>query len=147
MARCMKILPCLLYMLVGVGTVDLVFAQKPPSLPVMADPTRPPAELTAPVADSAAGADGKPVAASGGLQAVILRKGAKPMAVINGEVVSLGGKVGDARLVKISETEAELDGPNGKEVMRMTPAVDKKITQKPKVVPNKIRGRAKHASK
>ena len=135
----MKLLPCLLYVIVGGGTANFVFAQKPPSLPVMADPTRPPAELTAPVADSVAGADGKPVAASGGLQAVILRKGA-------GDVVSLGGKIGDARLVKISETEAELDGPNGKEVMRMMPTVDKKISRKPKVVSNIIRGRSKHES-
>lgn len=142
----MKLLPCLLYVIVGGGTANFVFAQKPPSLPVMADPTRPPAELTAPVADSVAGADGKPVAASGGLQAVILRKGAKPMAVINGDVVSLGGKIGDARLVKISETEAELDGPNGKEVMRMMPTVDKKISRKPKVVSNIIRSRSKHES-
>lgn len=147
MAGCMKLLPPLLCMLAWVGSVDFAFAQKPTSSSHgMADPTRPPAELTTPF-DSAAVGDGKSVAASGGLQTVILRKGVKPMAVINGETVWLGGKLGDARLVRLSETEAELDGPNGKEIMRITPSVEKKIIQKQKVIPNQSRGRAKHVSK
>ena len=81
-----------------------------------ADPTRPPPSLLAPVDDAPAQASG--------LQTIIRRAGAKPVAIINGEHVVLGGKVGDARLVSLGETEAVLQGPNGKEVLRMTPGVD-----------------------
>lgn len=86
-----------------------------------ADPTRPPPSLLAPVDDAPAQAG--EVQASG-LQTIIRRAGAKPVAIINGEHVVLGGKVGDARLVSLGETEAVLQGPNGKEVLRMTPGVN-----------------------
>ncbi|MDP3032546.1 MAG: hypothetical protein Q8N33_10760, partial [Rhodocyclaceae bacterium] len=56
----------------------------------LADPTRPPAAINAAAGDPANAA----IYDSSGLQSVILRKGGKPAALINGSVVELGGKVG-----------------------------------------------------
>lgn len=86
----------------------------------LVDPTRPPADLGG--ADAATG----PTSAASGLQSVILRKHGKPAALINGEVVELGGKVGEARLVKISEDAVVLRGPLGEETLRLIPAAEKK---------------------
>lgn len=82
------------------------------------DPTRPP---DAEAAGSAAAA-----AADSGVQTVILRRGGKSAAVIDGQYVEIGGKVGDKRVLKISESEVVLKGPGGREVLKVTPAVDKK---------------------
>ena len=81
-----------------------------------ADPMRPPTALLESI-------PGDVTAASSGLQTVIVRKRGKSLAVINGQTVELGGKVGDARLVKIDESQVELQGPGGKEIMRLTPSV------------------------
>jgi MSHA biogenesis protein MshK len=91
----------------------------------MSDPTRPPASIDIGPAGGAA-QDAGPV----GLQTIIRRKGSKPLAVINGETVALGGKVGEQRVVKITESEVVLDGPAGREVLSMTPGVEKKLVVK-----------------
>lgn len=88
----------------------------------LADPTRPPAALTAPAPDAPAAE-----AAAAGLQSVIMRKNGKPAALINGEVVELGDKLGEAKLVKITEDAVVLRGPQGEETLRLTPAAEKKI--------------------
>jgi len=49
------------------------------------------------------------------------------VAVINGQTVALGGKVGESVLVKIAENEVVLRGSLGTEVLRMTPEVDKTV--------------------
>ncbi|MDP3031348.1 MAG: hypothetical protein Q8N33_04645, partial [Rhodocyclaceae bacterium] len=64
---------------------------------------------------------------SSGLQSVILRKGGKPAALINGSVVELGGKVGEARLIRINEDKVVLRGPQGDETLRLIPAAEKKV--------------------
>jgi len=91
----------------------------------LSDPTRPPTSMGVAPVDGLA-QDAGPV----GLQTIIRRKGAKPLAVINGETVALGGKVGEQRVVKITETEVVLDGPSGREVLSMTPGVEKKLVVK-----------------
>lgn len=147
MAGCMRLLLCLILLAGSIGMSD-VNAEKPP-LPstTMVDPTRPPDELTI-KPEVSPEKDGKPALAKSGLQTIISRKGAKPMAVINGEIVYLGGMVGDARLVRLGEMEVELDGPNGKEVMRMTPSVEKKMILQPNLVSEQKRGRkVKRSSK
>lgn len=87
----------------------------------LADPTRPPAAI---------GGAGEPAGAAAfeasGLQSVILRKTGKPAALINGNVVELGGKVGEARLIRISEDAVVLRGPQGDETLRLMPAAEKK---------------------
>lgn len=90
----------------------------------LSDPTRPPASID--IGPTGAAQDAGPV----GLQTIIRRKGAKPLAVINGETVALGGKVGEQRVVKITETEVVLEGPTGREVLSMTPGVEKKLVVK-----------------
>jgi MSHA biogenesis protein MshK len=88
----------------------------------LADPTKPPAALAAPAPDAAAAG-----AAVAGLQSVIMRKNGKPAALINGEVVELGDKLGEAKLVKITEDAVVLRGPQGEETLRLTPAAEKKV--------------------
>lgn len=96
------------------------------SLPVLAqagnppDPTRPANATDAPGAANAA------APAPTGLQAVVLRPNGKSVAVINGQTVAVGDKVGEARLVSLTANEAVLAGPNGKEVLKLEPAAEKK---------------------
>lgn len=92
-----------------------------------ADPTRP-------AIDTGVGMPaGAPAATSaGGLQSIIQRRSGKPAALINGAVVELGGKVGEARLVKIGDDFVVLRGAMGKEILRLTPGVEKKVVRKEK---------------
>lgn len=87
---------------------------------VLQDPTRPPA--------SVAGESGGAAEISGSrLSSVFLPKQGKPSAIIGGQVVPLGGMVGDARLVRVTESEAVLEGPEGIERLYLTPDVEKKM--------------------
>lgn len=83
----------------------------------LADPTRPP-----PGVDG-----GAPLVETGSslLQSVLIPKKGRPVAVIGGQAVPLGGKYGDSTLVAINEREVVLDGPDGVERLRLTPAVEK----------------------
>ncbi len=91
----------------------------------MADPTRPAIDTGVPSATS--GTAMQPVAA--GLQSIIQRKNGKPAALIGGAVVELGGKVGEARLVRIGEDHVVLRGPLGNETMRLTPGIEKQAVK------------------
>jgi len=99
------------------GAASCCFGQGDSSL---SDPTRPPT-----VAIESAPASSEGVPPPSGLQTIILGKGHKPMAVINGVTVEVGDKVGEARLVKLSETQAVLQGPNGREILYLMPGVEK----------------------
>jgi MSHA biogenesis protein MshK len=88
--------------------------------PALDDPTRPPAGVVGP--DGSASASG-----SVGLTSVMLPKKGKATAVIDGQVVEIGGRVRDARLVRVSETSAVLEGPDGTERLYLTPDVEKKM--------------------
>lgn len=89
------------------------------------DPTRPPAAVLAAQQSAVADVTESEEAATG-LQAVLLRRSGKPLAIINGQTVHLGGKLGDARLVRLTETTAVLDGPNGRETLRLIQDVSRK---------------------
>jgi len=89
------------------------------------DPTRPAGAAMTP---DAAGGVVAPV--ESGVQTVILRPGGKSAAVINGQYVEVGGKLGDKRVVKISESEIVLTGEGGREVIKVTPSIDKVPTKK-----------------
>ena len=88
--------------------------------PALDDPTRPPAGIVGP--DGSATASG-----SIGLTSVMLPKKGKAAAVIDGQVVELGGRVREARLVRVTETSAVLEGPDGIERLYLTPEVEKKM--------------------
>lgn len=87
----------------------------------LVDPTKPPAGIDKPAAAEAQGEE-KPAA---GLQTIIRRKGEKPAAVINGEYVTLGGRVGEARVVRIGEDSVTLRSATGTEVMKLAPGIEK----------------------
>jgi MSHA biogenesis protein MshK len=90
----------------------------------LSDPTKPPNVLASPQA--AAGAD----ALQGNrLQSVLLSRGRK-IAVIDGEPVALGGKVGNAILVSISPSEVVLKEGNEARVVKLYPGTEKKPSAK-----------------
>ena len=96
-------------------------------MPVLAaaqlvDPTRPPQHISVPEAEA-----GQTPAPSVGLQSVILRKEGRPAALINGQIVELGARVGEMRLVKVEEDAVVLLGPEGRETLRLTPTAEKKL--------------------
>ena len=102
----------------GVPAVS-VQAQTP-----IADPTRPPAEFSAPTMDASEITG--PV-----LQSVKIPKKGKPVAVIGGQQIKLGELYGESRLIKLTEREAVLEGPAGVEHLMLTPGVEKtNITKK-----------------
>ena len=84
---------------------------------MLVDPTRPPAGVDR----------GAPLAEVGvsPLQSVLILKKGRPLAVIGGQTVPLGGKYGDSTLTAINEREVVLEGPDGVERLRLTPAVEK----------------------
>lgn len=94
---------------------------------VLSDPTRPPATYGAPSATSPSAADEPPPGTQ--LQSVLLSRGRK-LAVINGTTVPLGGMVGEAKLVKITETEVTLKKGDETEVLKMFPGVEKRPTRR-----------------
>ena len=83
-----------------------------------ADPTRPPS----------AGADAGPggqAAAGPRLESVLIAPDRR-IAVISGQPVTLGGKFGDARVVRISESEVVLQNGDQRETLKLFPEVEKK---------------------
>ena len=97
----------------------------------LADPTRPPAAL------GASAADGAPEAS--GLQSIIRSNIGRPAAIINGEYVVLGGRVGDARLVKIGDDSVTLKTAAGTETLMLVPGVEKKAVTDRKTESGSIR--------
>jgi len=83
------------------------------------DPTRPPAGLLAsPATAASAPADALQ------LQSVLMGHGRTPAAVISGELVLLGGRVRDARLVRVTERSAVLKGPSGELTLSLLAPAD-----------------------
>lgn len=82
------------------------------------DPTRPPAVLTAP-------APGTPEESGPVLQSVRLSPSRKT-ALISGQQVPLGGRFGDAVLIRLSEGEAVLRKGDTLQTLKLFPDVDKR---------------------
>ncbi len=94
-----------------------VFAQALP------DPTRPPSALnTVQEADAVASEAGP------ALQSVILSSDRK-IAIINGQAVKQGDKYGEARVIKITETEVVLRNGNEMQTLKLFPSIEKKRTE------------------
>jgi MSHA biogenesis protein MshK len=85
------------------------------------DPMRPAHVAPGSVANGAT-----PSAGSGGpvLQSVLISP-ARKTAVINGEAVNLGGRFGEATLVKVSETEVVLKSGSTLTTLKLYPNVEK----------------------
>lgn len=93
----------------------------------MTDPTRPPANISAPVATGSAPAK------AAGLQSIIISKNRRA-AIIDGETVELGGKHGDMKLLEVNEGSVVLSGAQGRQVLTLFP--DVKITSKQEIKTN-----------
>lgn len=92
------------------------------------DPTRPPAAWMS--ADEG-GADTQ--AATGmRLQSVLHRPGGRSVAIIGGKTVAIGEQIGGARLVRLNEREAVLQGADGVTHLYLTPDVEKQMIVTPK---------------
>jgi MSHA biogenesis protein MshK len=81
----------------------------------LTDPTRPPNAVADPAQDAGGGTQ---------LQSVLISQGRR-RAIINGNMVALGDTVGEAKVVKITETEVVLQKGSETEVLKLYPAVDK----------------------
>jgi len=82
------------------------------------DPTRPPVGYLATGADTGEG-DGGPV-----LQSVMISP-TQRTAIINGALVKLGEKYGDAVLIRVTESEVVLRSGGVNRVLKLYPRVDK----------------------
>jgi hypothetical protein len=106
-------------------------AQAEEALP---DPTRP-----APEAIIAVGA---PARSGPVLQSVMIRPGSRT-AVIGGQLLAEGDLFGEARLVKITESEVILSGPGGEQTLKLFPGVEKTSRVTQNVVPEAAPKRGK----
>lgn len=88
--------------------------------------------LTDPTRPAIGYADAEAGAAAGGLvlQSVMITPTIRS-AIINGEVVMLGGKFGSARLIKISESEVVLNDGGETQILKLYPGVEKRAVEKP----------------
>ena len=91
----------------------------------VSDPTRPAGNQV-----TAEGGSGVSAPVESGVQTVILRPGGKSAAVINGQYVVVGGKFGDKRVLRITESEIVLKGESGREVIKVMPSVEKTPARK-----------------
>lgn len=84
------------------------------------DPTRPPAVL------SAAQDGATEVVASGPLLQSVLVSAGRRSAIISGQNVQVGDRIGDARVVEINENEVVLRTGGGLQRLKLFPAVEKR---------------------
>ena len=116
-------------LVLGVGTAQAWAAEMLP------DPTRPPVEAGVVIPGA--------VAAGPVLQSVMIRPGRRT-AFISGQLLTEGERFGDAKLIKISEGEVILIGPEGRQTLKLFPQVEKKFVRPS---PEKKLKRGKNKSK
>lgn len=118
------------------------------ALESLPDPTRPAVGMHAPSSGAGVRADSSEGGATevvqtpvkAGLQSVIISPQHRA-AIINGTMVELGGKVGDAKLVEVRENSVVLQDAQGKHVMELFPGVslNKLAVQKEEPAPKSIK--------
>ena len=109
------------------------------ALPVCAqglnDPTRPPREILGDTGEA-------PDAVAGGSPAqVVIISSDRRQATINGRTVNLGGRYGDATLVRISDEEIVLQKADSTEIIRLYSSVNRKMRLPPDQSPTKAAAR------
>lgn len=107
------------------------------------DPTKPPTGLSK--EEKSDESSKEPV--TSGLTSILLKQGAKPAAIIDGEYVELGGLAGERKVIGIGEDHVILKNAEGKEVLRLIPAVEKKMIVPPKPVKKKVVRKVKPKTK
>jgi MSHA biogenesis protein MshK len=88
------------------------------------DPTRPPAELSAP-----ASAPGGAVVKTGPVLQSVQISPSSRSAIISGQRVVQGDVIGDARVVKISESEVVLKSGSEIKTLKLFPGVEKRVSK------------------
>lgn len=106
----------------------VLLALATPAFAQSADPTRPPDAWQAPGGEQAGG---EGVVGGLRLQSVLMPQGGRPVAVIGGKMVVLGGEIGGAKLVRLNEHEAVLQGADGVTHLYLTPDVQKQMIVTP----------------
>lgn len=101
------------------GTLALALLAAPLGAQTLSDPTQPPAALLSP---ARAGDAPAPVAA--GLQSVLISRnaGGRKVAVINGQVVRVGERLGDAKVIGIGPDSVTLRRGKAVETMKLFPS-------------------------
>lgn len=108
------------------------------------DPTQPPAGIYALSSGRGTAATTNIVSpSSNGLHSIIISPNRRA-AIINGEMVELGAKVGSARLVEVSESGVVLQSERGRKELALFPGVWLKM--KASASPGQARNKAKSAN-
>lgn len=105
----------------GSGLLAILAALVAPGIAAaesLPDPTRPPAEISAPPALA-----GQAAAPVNRLQSIIISP-TRRAAIISGQTVELGAMHGDARLVEVRENGVTLQGAEGRQVLALFPDVE-----------------------
>jgi MSHA biogenesis protein MshK len=101
--------------LLGLLFIGLSFASVAEEL---ADPTRPPVSVSTPV-DESVRVETK---LEPGLQSILIAKNRRA-AIIDGQTVEIGGRVGEARLIEVNAMNVVLKTSKGKQVLMLFPDV------------------------
>jgi MSHA biogenesis protein MshK len=101
------------------------------------DPTRPPAAFQA-IRGKAAGETNVP-AQGLVLQSVIITQAGRS-AIISGKHVAVGAKIGNARLVKVADSEVVLLAGNERRTLKLFPGVDKRAATRVDATQREPRG-------
>ena len=113
---------------------------------ILNDPTRPPAAALSAAPES----DGRSGTSS---LHIVMISPAERVAIIGGKRVKEGDKYGDARVVRITDSQVELISASGNETLRLYPNVEMKSAEtpaavaapktarKPNAKPNNVRGK------
>lgn len=89
----------------------------------MQDPTRPPAAY---LSGAATGPVAVSVAPLSRLTSVMLpKRGGRASAVIDGQILRVGDKLGEDQLRSVTESTAILEGPQGRETLYLIPDINK----------------------
>lgn len=107
----------------GAAILGIFFAGYALAVESLPDPTRPPASLSASVNH------GPAVNAGPVLQSVLISAGRR-VAVISGQTVQTGGKVGDARVIRIAENEVVLANGKDLQTLKLFPGIEKQLETK-----------------
>ena len=89
----------------------------------LSDPTRPPDAFRVPLGSAPAA----PVASQFASQPVVILSSDRRQVTINGQTAQLGGRIGNAKVIRISDTEVVLQSTDSTETIKLYGAVEKKL--------------------
>lgn len=117
MAADLNLTMCLLVLGLAAGAAGGARGQ------VLSDPTRPPDAFR----PSPGSVPAEPAASQFSSRPVVILSADRQQATINGQTVKIGGRIGDAKLIRISDTEVVLQSADRIETIRLYGAVEKKM--------------------